>query len=301
MQATTPPVLAKLPSVLRPSRLGAVATRPSTFLGLSLVVHLGLSWAMPASGASEPGPRKKNNQLVAFEVSKPEPEPPEPPPEPKPEPEPEPPPEPQPQPKEAEPKRLEPKPTPKTAKKPQPEPKQQLEETPEPEPEPDEPKSSPDTSASPDGAEQGAKPSVNSTEGGMAVGLAEGRGGGHGSGSRGDGSGSGVTAPASVADARALIRAYNRRVAKILRANHHYPRAARRMGKEGKVMLGITIDHEGVIRRVTIRRSSGHDVLDEAALEDVRNIDSVPPPSPKLVALGWDARTLTLPITYKLN
>lgn len=49
-----------------------------------------------------------------------------------------------------------------------------------------------------------------------------------------------------------------------------YPTIARRRSWEGTVLLGIDCDAEGVVQFVTIVRSSGHGVLDDAAVAAVR-------------------------------
>lgn len=49
-----------------------------------------------------------------------------------------------------------------------------------------------------------------------------------------------------------------------------YPTIARRRSWEGTVLLGIDCDAEGVVRLVTVLRSSGHQVLDDAAVAAVR-------------------------------
>lgn len=49
-----------------------------------------------------------------------------------------------------------------------------------------------------------------------------------------------------------------------------YPLVAREQGWEGTVRLRIVVDPEGHPRNVTIRQSSGHDVLDQAAVQAVQ-------------------------------
>jgi protein TonB len=45
---------------------------------------------------------------------------------------------------------------------------------------------------------------------------------------------------------------------------------ARRIGKEGTVVLDITVSAEGSVQNVSISKSSGDDDLDEAAMSWVR-------------------------------
>jgi protein TonB len=49
-----------------------------------------------------------------------------------------------------------------------------------------------------------------------------------------------------------------------------YPRKARRLGYEGIVMLKVLIDENGRVDDLTVLKSSGHSVLDHAALSAVR-------------------------------
>ena len=48
-----------------------------------------------------------------------------------------------------------------------------------------------------------------------------------------------------------------------------YPWQARRMGIEGRVVLQVEILQNGSAGRIEIRRSSGHELLDQAAIEAV--------------------------------
>ena len=49
-----------------------------------------------------------------------------------------------------------------------------------------------------------------------------------------------------------------------------YPRSAIRMGIEGLVVLDVQVGPDGRARQVRVRRSSGYDVLDEAAVTMAR-------------------------------
>lgn len=49
-----------------------------------------------------------------------------------------------------------------------------------------------------------------------------------------------------------------------------YPRIARQRGWEGEVLLKLSVSSEGQVEQVAIVRSSGHAVLDRAAVRAVR-------------------------------
>lgn len=55
-----------------------------------------------------------------------------------------------------------------------------------------------------------------------------------------------------------------------------YPSMSRRLGEEGRVMLWVMVEADGVPSKVEIRTSSGHARLDQAAVDAVRNWKFVP-------------------------
>lgn len=55
-----------------------------------------------------------------------------------------------------------------------------------------------------------------------------------------------------------------------------YPRSALRRKKQGTVMVAVLVDTHGMPLRVSLDRSSGHEALDDAALEAVRKWKFVP-------------------------
>lgn len=70
-----------------------------------------------------------------------------------------------------------------------------------------------------------------------------------------------------------------------------YPPPAVAQGLEGEVVLLLTLDTTGQIRAVDIAKSSGHVLLDEAALDAASHIGSLP---------GNPRQTL-LPVTFRLQ
>jgi protein TonB len=55
-----------------------------------------------------------------------------------------------------------------------------------------------------------------------------------------------------------------------------YPASARRMGMEGTVMLKVLVSRDGGAVKIEIAQSSGHEILDKAAAEAVKNWRFVP-------------------------
>lgn len=76
-----------------------------------------------------------------------------------------------------------------------------------------------------------------------------------------------------------------------------YPLTARRRGIEGTVLLRVEIHAHGHCQHVHVKRSSGHEVLDRAAVEAVRQWRFVP------ARRGSQAVSapVEVPITFKLN
>ena len=77
-----------------------------------------------------------------------------------------------------------------------------------------------------------------------------------------------------------------------------YPRAAKRAGLEGKVVVEVVIDAAGDIVGTRILKSSGHSILDAAAVESIKDVSELPAP-PKV--LGWKSRSMRIPFIYRLT
>jgi len=73
----------------------------------------------------------------------------------------------------------------------------------------------------------------------------------------------------------------------------NYPRLARRMGWEGKVIISFIISEDGLIEKVKVVESSGYIALDKNALETVEK--STPFPKPPTRA------ELIIPVIYRLR
>lgn len=137
--------------------------------------------------------------------------------------------------------------------------------------------------------------------GGSAEASGDGPGGGEGEGPAGPGSGSGEGSAGGGddgVDRAALRQGYAKRVSAAVGDTYRYPRIARRAELEGRVVVGIRVDAEGEVRSCEILDSSGHEVLDEAALESVREIDDFPAPPAEL---AWGVRTIPVPFVYELR
>ena len=138
-------------------------------------------------------------------------------------------------------------------------------------------------------------PGVPNVPGGL--GKVEGKAGASGTTS---GSGKGGTGGGGTAEAGAGEKAKSRYLAehfafirdKILQ-RVTYPPLARRMGWQGKVVLSFVINPNGTIKEPLVAQGSGHEILDQSALEALKG--STPFPQPPVEA------RITIPIAYKLN
>ena len=75
-----------------------------------------------------------------------------------------------------------------------------------------------------------------------------------------------------------------------------YPAEARVDRLEGRVLVRIVVQDDGKIISATIAKSSGHDILDQAALETMQNASPIPLTQP----LEKSSVTLQIPINYQL-
>lgn len=76
-----------------------------------------------------------------------------------------------------------------------------------------------------------------------------------------------------------------------------YPLVARRRGIEGTVLLRAEISTEGEALRVEVKKSSGTEALDQAALEAVRKWRFVPAKRGNRAVVEW----VEVPVSFKLD
>lgn len=93
-------------------------------------------------------------------------------------------------------------------------------------------------------------------------------------------------------DHRWLAESLWRRVAELKR----YPSSARLNGQEGKVILKAVIRADGHLAEVSVQKSSGHQILDSAAIEAVK----LACPLHMKHAIGKAEIVVSLPIVYSL-
>lgn len=91
---------------------------------------------------------------------------------------------------------------------------------------------------------------------------------------------------------------YIKLVTRALRKELVYPRSASRRRLEGTVRLELTIEADGTVVKRRVVGSSGHDVLDEAALAAAERVTKVPKPPD---ALDWTRRAIRIPLVYRVQ
>jgi protein TonB len=95
------------------------------------------------------------------------------------------------------------------------------------------------------------------------------------------------------ADYKWLADSLHRRIIEL----RHYPSTARLNGWEGKVVLKVSIRKDGELKDVEVVKSSGHESLDQAAMEAVRRAC----PLHMKHELTAPMVVLHLPVSYSLN
>lgn len=76
-----------------------------------------------------------------------------------------------------------------------------------------------------------------------------------------------------------------------------YPVVSRRMGEVGRVLLRVQVSEKGLPSRVLVKKTSGYERLDEAALDTVRNWKFVPAQQGGKPVEAW----VVVPITFDLK
>ena len=77
-----------------------------------------------------------------------------------------------------------------------------------------------------------------------------------------------------------------------------YPAEARQARQQGIVSVRFTVDRSGGVSNISVRRSSGHDILDSATVALLQRVA----PLPRMpAAMQRESITITLPIEYSLT
>ncbi len=95
-----------------------------------------------------------------------------------------------------------------------------------------------------------------------------------------------------------LTRSYFARIRSAIDSRKRYPFAARRLGATGNVRISFSISPDGTFQSISVRGSSGHSTLDQAALAIVQSVSgSVARPA----ALGSTPLRMSVVVHYELD
>jgi len=101
----------------------------------------------------------------------------------------------------------------------------------------------------------------------------------------------------STIDRAGLLKSYVKTLSKAVRKRRSYPRAAKLAGLEGRAVVRIVLNAKGGIVAIELASSSGHAILDRAALEAARSVGTLPAaPS----GLNWGTRAIKVPFSFKV-
>jgi len=132
--------------------------------------------------------------------------------------------------------------------------------------------------------------------GGGASGTA-GAGTGNGAGGSGDGqaegTGSGPASGSGAGQAAAYMREHFVYIRDLIMRNLTYPLAARRLGWKGAVTVCFVVLENGAAQNIRVIKSSGHDILDQAVVRTIQQIQPFPKPPVRA--------ELTIPIVFRLE
>lgn len=102
-------------------------------------------------------------------------------------------------------------------------------------------------------------------------------------------------APANIDNA---LDEYGSTLGRAIAKHKQYPRIAQMRGWQGDVLLDLKIDGSGNVLSAKVRESTGHEALDNQALEMVRKASPFPAPPE---ALRIRTFNITVPVSFKLE
>ncbi len=112
--------------------------------------------------------------------------------------------------------------------------------------------------------------------------------GGEGSESRnGDGQGT-----------KAALAEYSRTIRSLIERHKEYPLAARKLGIHGSVVVSFSLNRHGELQGVSLVKSSGNSILDNAGIRAVRSVGSFPPPPRN--AMQGEVISFRIPVRFAL-
>jgi protein TonB len=98
-------------------------------------------------------------------------------------------------------------------------------------------------------------------------------------------------------DQQQLLGRYAQQLSRLLASQQEYPRLAAMRGWEGEVRLRLKVARKGNLLSLQVDRSSGHEILDQHALQLVDQVRLPPFPD----ELEGSEIQITVPVNYKLK
>lgn len=77
-----------------------------------------------------------------------------------------------------------------------------------------------------------------------------------------------------------------------------YPEMARRRGWEGRVMVAVNVASDGQLQQIRVARSSGFTLLDDSALQSLRQVDRI---AAAVALLNGRKLAMQIPVIYRLQ
>jgi protein TonB len=96
----------------------------------------------------------------------------------------------------------------------------------------------------------------------------------------------------------APLAAYMKVCRQLIEKHKEYPEMARKIRKEGTVLIHVVLKQDGSLAQSGVAKSSGHSLLDKAALRAVESVGTFPPLPPEL---NRDELVFEVPISFKLS
>jgi protein TonB len=106
-----------------------------------------------------------------------------------------------------------------------------------------------------------------------------------------------AAAPTAQPDQQQMLGRYAQQLSRLLASHQEYPRLAAMRGWEGEVRLRLKVARKGNLLFLQVDRSSGHDILDQHALQLVDQVRLPPFPD----ELEGSEIQITVPVNYKLK
>jgi periplasmic protein TonB len=100
------------------------------------------------------------------------------------------------------------------------------------------------------------------------------------------------------ADVDNALGEYGSQLGRAIAKHKSYPKVAQMRGWEGEVMLDLKIDENGNVLSAKVRESSGHEALDNQALEMVKKASPFPAPPEVVRSHRFN---ISVPVSFKLE